>query len=193
MRKLFAVIGIALCFISTGFASSVVWQETALGNWSDLTTPSSTQKYPLGAIVAVYNDSDKAMSRYEYVKSHAALVQYTPYVIAYSTTANVVTAAVGTMGAPGSQVCVPQVAFTSGYYGFVLIEGKGKALTCTETYANGDFMQVVTSSPTAVVVDGTSGSTTMSVNSCAIILESGTTATSKNIYMFGKRAIVAAN
>lgn len=167
----------------------------------DLATPTSTQKYPLGMIIDVTEKpapnstetASKAVKKYIYVKSHGALTVYQPYVLTESSTAGaeVQTAAPATLAAPGQKVVVPQVAFTSGYYGFVLLEGDGKVLMTAETYAVGDFLQILNAG-TALVVDGTSGATAKLVNSCAICKEAGSTAVARNFYLFRDKAVTAA-
>lgn len=161
-------------------------------NNDDLTIPSSSQKYPVGLIFAV--DTGNGYSKkYMYVKSHTALTAYQPYVLDYSATAGsqFITGAPATLAAPGRTVVIPQVAFTSGYYGFVLIEGDGKVLMIAETYAVGDHLQILNTG-TALVVDGTTGSTAFSVNSCAICKEAGTTAVARNLFLIYRQAVVAA-
>jgi len=164
----------------------------ALGNISDLTTPTSTQEYKLGLVVSVEDSDTKIINQYMYVKAHTALTAYQPYVLNYGSTAGAefVTAAPATLAAPGSLVVVPQVAFTADYYGFVLIKGNGKVLMTAETYAVGDFLQILNTG-TALVVDGTTGSTVRLVNSCAVCKEAGTTAVARNVFLLGISAVVA--
>jgi hypothetical protein len=164
---------------------------TAVNN-DDITTPSSTQKYVLGLEVMV-NTGDGYPKIYKYVKSHGALTLYQPYVLGVSSTdgSQVITEAPATLAAPGQLVVIPQVAFTSGYYGFVLKQGDGKVLMTAETYAIGDYLQVLTAG-TALVVDGTTGSTVRLVNSCAICKEAGTTAVARKMYLIGEKAVTAA-
>ena len=167
----------------------------SIGDMSDLTTPSSTRKYALGKIVTVEDDDYQVRQQFIYVKSHTTLTAYQPYVLNYGSTAGaeVVTAAPLTNSAPGSQVVVPQVAFTSGYYGFVQIEGDCKALMTTETYALGDILQLVTAA-TTLVVDGSTGSTTWSTGQqCAICREAGSTAVARKIYLIHKLSTIAAS
>lgn len=174
-------------------SSQAIQSRIALGKIEDLTTPSSTRDYPLGTVVKIYDDSKYAISKYIYVKSHGALTAKQPYVLGFSgtTTSSYITAAPATLAAPGLLVVIPQVAFTSGYYGWVLIEGAGEVLMTAETYAVGDYLQVLNTG-TALVVDGTSGSTTLSVNSCAICQEAGTTAVARDILLLNRYAVVAA-
>lgn len=164
----------------------------ALGNIQDLSTPTATQQYKLGTIVKVLDDSKTAESEYMYVKAHTGLTAYQPYVLNYSSTsgAEFRTAAPATLTAPGSLVVVPQVAFTANYYGFVLIKGDGKVLMSAQTYAVGDFLQILNAG-TTLVVDGTTGSPVRLINSCAICKEAGTTATARNVFLFGISAVVS--
>ena len=169
-------------------------------NETDLTTPTSAQKYPLGTIVEIVEKANSssetaslAVKKFIYVKSHAGLTLYQPYVLGKSSTAGseYITAAPATLASPGQKVVIPQVAFTSGYYGFVLFEGDGSVLMTAETYAVGDFLQVLNAG-TALVVDGTTGSTVELVNSTAICKEAGTTAVARKCYLFGTKAVTAA-
>ena len=166
----------------------------------DLITPTSSQKYPLGTIIEVReaaNTSSEtasyAVKKYIYTKSHTTLTAYQPYVLGKSATAGseCITAAPATLAASGQKVVIPQVAFTSGYYGFVLFEGDGSVLMTAETYAVGDFLQILNTG-TALVVDGTSGSTVELVNSTAICKEAGSTAVARKCYLFGTKAVTAA-
>ena len=164
----------------------------ALGKIEDLTTPSSTQKYPLGATVTLEDTSKKSVKKFMYVKSHGALTQYVPYIITRSSTAGseVITAAPFTLAAPGQLVCVPQVAFTSGYYGWVQIQGDCVAITTDETSEIGDFLQVLNAG-VAFVVDGTSGSTTHSVNSSAVMLDADYASGGNDVLLIGEKAVTA--
>ena len=162
-------------------------------NEKDLITPTANAKYPLGHQIALFDAVSKARKVFKYVKAHAALTAYQPYVVSTAATvgSEVITGAPATLAAPGLLVCVPQVAFTSGYFGFVLVEGEGKVLMTAETYAIGDFLQILNAG-TALVVDGTTGSTVQLVNSSAICKEAGTTAVARKTYLLGNPAVVAA-
>jgi hypothetical protein len=164
-----------------------------LGKLDDLITPTAAQAaYRLGDVVEVYDDTKSVCRKYMYVKSHTTLTAYQPYIIVNGSTAGaeVATAAPLTLAAPGYQVCVPQVAFTSGYYGFVLIQGDGKGLMGAETYAVGDQLEVITTA-TAFAVDGSTGVATRTVQTCAVCKEAGTTAVARNIFLLGLRSVVA--
>jgi hypothetical protein len=174
--------------------SNTIQTRFSLGNQSELTTPTSTREYPIGHIVELYDDvNDVSIAKYIYIYSHGALTQYQPYVLAIGSTAGqeVQTAAPFTLAAPGLIVCVPQVAFTANYYGFVLIQGDGKVLMTAETYAVGDHLQVLNGG-TALVVDGSTGSTTYTVNTCGICKEAGTTAVARDLYLFNRQSVCAA-
>lgn len=171
---------------------SILVTRFALGNEADLTTPTSTMDYKLGEVVAL-STSAASVSKYIYVRAHAALTQYQPYVLDWTTTANedLATGAPATLAAPGRLVVIPQVAFTDNYYGWVLVEGQGSVLMTAETYADGDHLQLLNAG-TALVVDGTTGSTAVTVNSCAMCYAAGTTAVAKACYLFGRQAVIAA-
>lgn len=164
----------------------------------DLTTPTSTKNptYPLGAIyTCVDSDDASVIQQYMYVKSHAALTQYQPYVVVASGTSGseFVTAAPATL-ASGVTVCVPQVAFSSGYYGFVQIQGKMTAKLANETHVAGDFLELLNAG-TTFIVDGTSGSTAFSVKSVAVQTGtlSGAGTTTVNLFSSYRSALVSAS
>ena len=162
-------------------------------NEKDIITPTAVAKYPLGFLLEVFDSVSKARKVFKYVKSHAALTAYQPYVISASGTvgSEIITAAPATLAAPGLLVCIPQVVIASGYYGFVLIEGEGKVLMTAQTYAAGDFLRLINAG-TALLVEGTSGSTVQLVSSSAICKETGTTAVARKVYLLGDKAILAA-
>ena len=164
---------------------------------AEFSTPVSAPIHPLGMRVKVESTTG-VLSEYEYVCAFGrALTAYQPYILDLggttgSTTASAVSLTVPvTLGAPGAIVAVPQVAFTSGYYGWVLVKGYGKALHTAETYIKGDMLQLL-SAGTTLVVDGSSGSTIKLVNTCGQSLDSGTTAVAKAIYLNGEQAVIAA-
>lgn len=129
---------------------------------TDLTTPTAdiNPTYVLGGVYTFKDSSYPNMVKsFMYVKSHTTLTQYQPYMIVFSNTSGseVITAAPTTQ-ASGVTIGVPQVAFTSGYYGFVQIEGRATALLANETHVAGDYLELLNAG-TSFVVDGTSGST----------------------------------
>ena len=165
----------------------------------DLTTPTATQKYTLGQVIEVKEKANSstetaslAVKKFMYVKAHTGLTAYQPYIIAFGATAGaeVVTAAPLTLLAPGSLIGVPQVAFTTAYYGFVQISGTCNILMTAQTYVVGDYLKVLTAG-TAAVVDGTSGSTVITTASIGICKTAGTTAVSRSCYLLGAKAVVA--
>ena len=167
----------------------------SIGKMEDLTTPTATAQYKLGKIVVVEDTSTSTRKEYMYVKSlSAGMTAYQPYVVTYGSTAGaeMITIVPFTLAANGSQVVVPQVAFTASYYGFVLIQGDGKVLMTSETYAVGDYLRAINAG-TYLHVDGTSGATTQSVNSCGICKEAGSTAVARKVFLFGNLSVIAAS
>lgn len=154
----------------------------------DLTTPTAVQgPYPMGYI-AYFLDTDypNSVKAFMYVKAHAALTQYQPYVVHGSASSG---AAVYETAAPATiagqeTVCVPQVAFTSGYYGFVQIQGRASALLINETHVAGDYLELLTTG-TAFVVDGSTGSTVYSVKSVAQLLVTAVGAVAGVVQLLG--------
>jgi hypothetical protein len=173
--------------------SIAVYNRIALGNLRELTTPTVNRTYLLGSIVEVEDTTTQTLQRYMYVKAYGALTVYQPYVMTNSgiTGSEVTTSTPFTLAAPGSLVCVPQVAFPSGYYGFVLIQGTGKVMMSAETYALGDMLQILNNG-VSLVVDGSSGAPVLSVMTSAVCRESGNTAIARNVYLFGRPAVVSA-
>ncbi len=173
---------------------ALVSLDLPLGNIGDLTTPTSTAQYPLGLVKVFKDTTNNTIAKYIYVKAHAALTAYQPYVLDPTGTAGAdfTTLAPATIAAPGAQVVIPQVAFTSGYFGFVLLAGVGKVLMTAETYAVGDALQLLNTG-TALVVDGTTGSTVTSVNTSAVCMEAGSTAVARACILLEGKAVVAAS
>lgn len=140
----------------------------------DLTNPSSTRKYELGARYVDNSDTNAIKKEYVYVKAHGALTQYQPYQISVVNTAGaeVSTKAPATT-ASGATVVVPQVAVTSGYYAWVAVKGIVTVLT-TDTFAAGDYAEVLNAGTGLKLDGGVSGSTAEGAGSIGI----ATTATS---------------
>lgn len=154
---------------------------------SDVTTPQSTQKYPEGTEVVLGATNDLThYSRYKYVKAHDALTQYQPYKIENDGT-NLLSAAPAT-GA--GQVIIPQVAVTSGYWFFGLVEGEGTCKIGAETYVAGDELELLNAGTTAVV-NGTSGSTVQTVKSFAVSRAAGSAAAGISVYLYGNKADIS--
>ena len=102
----------------------------ALGNESDLTTPTSTQNYPLGGVVDVEDSSKKTIKKYMYVKSHDTLSANGIYILNFSgTSGSEALTALPTDTSADKGVTyynmpgVAEVAVTSGYYCFICIQG----------------------------------------------------------------------
>ena len=140
----------------------------------DLTNPSSTRKYELGARYVDNSDTNAIKKEYVYVKAHGALTQYQPYQLSAVNTAGaeVSTKAPATT-ASGATVVAPQVAVTSGYYAWVPYRGIVTVLT-TDTFAAGDYAEVLNAGTGLKLDGGASGSTAEGAGSVGI----ATTATS---------------
>jgi len=140
----------------------------------DLTNPSSTRKYELGARYVDNSDTNAIKKEYVYVKAHGALTQYQPYQLSAVNTAGaeVSTKAPATT-ASGATVVSPQVAVTSGYYAWVPYKGIVTVLT-TDTFAAGDYAEVLNAGTGLKLDGGASGSTAEGAGSVGI----ATTATS---------------
>lgn len=166
-------------------------------NENDLTIPTSTRNpaYVLGGVY-LFQDSSfpNAVKKFMYVKSHTTLTQYQPYTVVGLNTSGseVVTAAPVTL-ADYVTVCIPQVAFTSGYYGFVQIFGDCTAKLANETHVAGDFLELLTTG-TTLIVDGTSGATAFSVKSVAVQIGTLSGAGTARVFLFSdyRSALVSA-
>ena len=157
---------------------------------SDLITPTLAAAYPVGSEIRISNGLGYPDSVYKYIKANGALTAYQPYILDLGLYG-------GTNSAPltltaGARVVVPQVGFTSGYYGWALVKGYGSALHISETWAAGDMLQLL-SGGAALVVDGTSGSTIKTVNTCAIGVAAGSTAIAGTVILNGEQATIAAS
>ena len=166
-------------------ANQAVQNQIAVLN-QDITVPTAASQYPLGLEVSIHVGSGDTRL-YKYIQAHAALTQYQPYILNQTG----VTLKSGAPATGAGKVVIPQVAFTNAFFGFVLMEGEGKVLMISETYAVGDKLEILNTG-TALVVDGTSGATVDGVKSQAVCMESGTTAVSRNVYVMGFKADIAA-
>lgn len=160
--------------------------RTALGNQSDLTTPTSTQVYRLGTIIETIDEDAKCINKYIYVKSHGTLTQYQPYVVNNSGTdgSEWITAAPSTLASASVLVCVPQVAFTSGYYGFVQIEGESTAKVSAAATA-GNEISVYNAHTSFTTTTGA-----RDVNTCGYVITATTAAASTSVLLSGFRVEV---
>lgn len=156
-----------------------------LGNIGDLTTPTSTRVYTLGDVFRFMDTDTKSVKEFMYVKSHAALTQYQPYVINQSATAGseFITAVPFTLASAQVLVGVPQVAFTSGYYGFVQIKGKASELT-SEAIDAGTFVEVKTTGAGVLIATTTANPT---INSHAVVVTGTTAAGTAVVNLLGYR------
>ena len=126
-----------------------------LANIADLTTPTSAQGYPLGFRFRVKSShgatGTEYMTEYIYIKANGALTAYVPLMLNFSGTdaAEITTTAIATSSVY-REIVVPQVTFTSGYYGFVPI--KGYCLVNPDTTPTaGHYGTAVNASPTVAV------------------------------------------
>ena len=158
--------------------------RVALGKIEDLTIPTSTQEYPLGLEVVVEDSDTKTIKKFIYVKSHAALTAYVPYALNFTSTAGseVITSAPVAISA---QIGIAQVAFTSGYFGFIQTMGDclaNHAGATTNTYA----LKISAAAPTVVTAESNA---TVTVNSFGVAKATGGAGTA--IWLFGEQAVVA--
>ena len=157
----------------------------------DLTSPSSTRKYDLGAQYVDVSFSGAIKPEYVYIKSHGALTQYQPYQLSTSNSAGseVISKAPATSDS-GATVVAPQVAVTSGYYCWAPYKGS-VTVTTTDTFAAGDYAEVLNAGTGLKLDGGSSGSTAEGAQSVGIAstATSGGTAT---IVLSGNKVKIAA-
>lgn len=165
---------------------------------NDLTTPTSSinPAYKLGAIYTLADsDNPNAVKQFMYVKSHTTLTVYQPYTVVGTGTSGseFITAAPATLGGYVT-VCIPQVAFTSGYYGFVQIFGQCIAKLANETHVAGDYLELLNAG-TTLIVDGTSGSTAFTTKGVAVQIGAltGAGTTTVNLFSSYRGALVSAS
>lgn len=168
------------------------YTRISLGNTSDLTTPTSSAYYPVGGVVEV-TDYDGPVKKFMYVKSHGTLTAYQPYAIVPSATYGLITAAPATSTTVINKIGVPQVAFTSGYYGFIQIEGAATAKLAAETHTIGDHLEVVSAATTFNLSSATSGSTSFDASCAAVCNSVSTGAESASVVLVGRNVSVAAS
>jgi len=157
----------------------------------DLTTPTVAPKYPMGSTVTTINKNNGGVSKHKkwmYVRAGGTLVADTPYIIDF-TNAEVSTK-VGVTGA--GRLAIPATAFTDNYYGFIQIEGECSCAVINETVAVADHLQLLNTG-TAVVVDGSTGSTVELVTSCAVATAASSDTGTSSIYLIGSKADIAAS
>ncbi len=162
--------------------SSIIFDPTAI-NETDLTTPSSTKNpaYVLGGIYTTQNTSaTNSIMQWVYVYATGALTAYVPYMLTFSNVSGQEVGATTPLElANFATVCVPQVDFTSGYYGFVPIAGQVTAAIAAAVTV-GKFLLISAAAPTVFTEDGAS----LTVNSLATLVTATTTAANAPIYLF---------
>uniref|UniRef100_A0A6M3LLL5 Uncharacterized protein n=1 Tax=viral metagenome TaxID=1070528 RepID=A0A6M3LLL5_9ZZZZ len=166
-------------------------ERISLGSENDLANPTSTANYPLGYIAEVEDSATKTVKKYIYVYASTTLTAYVPYLIGWSSTSGqeVIAAAVATSAAVYRTIGVPQVAFTSGYFGFVQIQGDCLANIHTGGATAGHCLA---SKGDNVSVFETLGAAT--ITSAAVGMSKETTTTSgAAIYLFGREVFVPAS
>lgn len=145
---------------------------------AELTTPTSTQRFPLGLEITTAQPFGTQVNRkvWKYIKADNALVQYGLYVIKdmYASNANAVKAITPATAAFYQKVGVAPVAFTDEYYGFVQIEGDCTILATSSTGTAGNYAKVINGA--ATVTDESTTQSTASVAICKVTA-SGTSTT----------------
>jgi len=117
---------------------NTIVRKYALGSLSDLKSTSTSQHdaYKLGDTVEVFDYDDEIITTYMYVNAGNALTQYGAYLINHIGVAGTEVQAISIPNAAltvYSLICVPQVAFASGEYGWVAIKGACSVLSTGNT------------------------------------------------------------
>jgi len=169
----------------------------SLANARDLTTPSSTQAYKLGDVVRVDDVDNGVLSvkKYMYVKAAVALTAYQPYVIVPGATSGAewVAQSATTSTTVANIICVPQVAFTINYYGFVQIEGKSTAKLAAATHTIGDGLELVSGGTTLGLNSSTSGTVVFDASVVALCNSVSTAAETASVMLVGRQSSIAAS
>ena len=158
----------------------------------DLTSPSSTRKYDLGAQYVDVTGSNAIKTEYVYIKSHGALTQYQPYQVSALNTAGseVVTKASATTDS-GATIVAPQGAVTSGYYCWAPYKGIVTVKT-TDTFAAADYAEVLNAGTGLKLDGGSSGSTAEGAQSVGIAT-GATSGGSATVLLSGNKVKIAAS
>ena len=169
------------------YGSKAIINRSALGSWSDITTPTSTIQYKLGEVIRVNDTSLNAVKTYIYVKAGNALVANGMYMVKYTTdTAANVQAITPATGLIQRVACVAPAAFTVNYYGWVQIEGLCDVNTTTNTTV-GYAGRIINGAATCTDI----GSATISSTTCGFYTESVYGASTAEIYLLGTYTWVA--
>jgi hypothetical protein len=163
--------------------------DLPIGNIGDLTVPTATQQYTLGREVTVVDSDKLAVKKFVYVYAPGALTQYVPYNISNTQASGKEVVAIAPVTTSGA-VClvgVPQVAFTSGYYGFVQTMGNLTAvLTATSLGTAGCAYELRGAGTTLVNTTGI----IQTRNSVAFLVTT-TSGASGSMYMPGYRVEIS--
>ncbi|RKZ03702.1 hypothetical protein DRQ25_17590 [Candidatus Fermentibacteria bacterium] len=150
----------------------------------DLTTPTVAAKYTLGQEIEFANKTTGLIDKYVYVTAHAALTQYAPYVINPASTSGgeYVTAAPATNTVKMVKVGIPQVAFTSSYFGFVKTQGQTTCVASTGLL-NAYYGKAINTA--AYVVESSTGVTVPGITSFCVCTSATSTGTSATVNLIG--------
>ena len=170
------------------FAVKYTFNPEALGNISDLTTPSSTQKYVIGQVINVVDTETYAIKKYMYVQADDYYDANRVVQIQFSSTAaSEIIISTGTSQSIDYSAAVTPVAFTKSYYGFVQIAGDCTVVPSTNTTL-GNYARILKTS----TLGGDSGGVTISSTTFGIWKATsygGGTAT--KLYLLGDRRAYA--
>lgn len=165
------------------YSGSTVYNPLALGNASDLTTPSSTQDYPLGYIVEINDETNAVVNKYMYVtgKSGDTAVNSVVVIDLSSTAGAELIIAQPASTSVDRWYGVTNVVFTADYYGFVQIQGYTTVIT-TGAVTAGKYFKALNGALTVHQED------TISVKTLGAFIASNASATTVAVILFGREA-----
>ena len=153
-------------------------------------TPTSTQKFPLGAIITTSEPfgSTACVKKFMYIQAPVAgLSAYNVYLIDYSGVYGTeVVVATPATSAVYRTYGVTQNDFTTSYYGWIQIEGD-----CTATSTTDTTLGYTGKCANGVTTVTDEGAVTISASSIGMWKKTGTGSGNRAFYLFGQRATVA--
>ena len=157
---------------------------------AELTTPSSTQRFPLGMEITTGQPfgTSTNVKKWKYLQAHGALSQYGVYAVkgAYASNATKFKTAAAASLAVYTEYGVAPVAVTSGYYFWLQISGDCTVLAEGSTATAGNTLNVINAKATATDSSGTTVST-----ATFALANTSTSSTTCTATLLGSLVIVA--
>jgi hypothetical protein len=157
---------------------------------AELTTPTSTQRFPLGMEITTGQPfgTSTNVKVWKYVQSHGSLSQYGVYAIkpTYASSATKIKSAAAASLAVYIEYGVTPVAVTSGYYCWLQTLGDCTVLAEGSSATAGNTLNVINTKATATDSSGTTVST-----ATFAVANTSTSSTTCTATLLGNRVIVA--